>query len=219
MLIFNFGYYEFWEPYDPDYLTGPGAPAFGPQKVTFDGVLKEILINYGETDINIRTDIYSAWKEWSEVRDNSKFLFAMSAIGGDPITDVTNVGITYFLENGWRIRPYVDDYILSINGNVYTREAGEDPVLPALGDANITVNLTRSNLVDIVQTASSALTTGEKTILRELHRLAGLDVNNPMIVDPTSRTAGADINLDVDKDIGTDTVTVTRSNTDPVPSE
>lgn len=157
------------------------------------------------------------------MRDNSKFLFAMSAIGGDPITDATNVGITYFLENGWRVQPLAGDYILTIDGNLYTREPGADPVNSAIVDkneeSNITVNLTRSNLVDIVQTASSALTTGEKTILRELHRLAGLDVSNPLIVDPTSRTAGAGINQTIVKDIGTDTVTVTRSNTDPVPDE
>ena len=147
----------------------------------------------------------------------------MSAIGGDPITDATNVGITYFLENGWRVQPLAGDYILTIDGNLYTREPGADPVNPATvalnEESNITVNLTRSNLVDIVQTASSALTTGEKTILRELHRLAGLDVSNPMIVDPTTRTAGADINLDIDKDVGTDTITITRSGTDPVPEE
>lgn len=107
---------------------------------------------------------------------------------------------------------------MTINGNIYTRETGQDPVNPADDNSsNITVNITRSNLVDIVQTSSSALTSVESAMLQELWRLAGLDASNPMVVNPTTRTAGADINLGINKDEGTDTVTVTRSGTDPVP--
>ena len=221
ILIFNYGYHEFWEPYDPSYSTGPFAPAFGNQKVTFDGENKLIIINAAETYINVQTDIYSNWKEWSSVRTNSRFLPAIIAIGGDPITAVSSVGITYFLENGWRIQPLAGNYILTIDGNVYTREQGEDPVNAARTnyreESNITVNLTRSNLVDVVQTSSSVLTSTESTMLAELWRLAGLDVSDALVVDPTSRTAGGDINQTISKDEGTDTVTVTRSNTDPIP--
>lgn len=219
ILIFNYGYHEFWEPYDPTYETGPGAPAFGPQKVTFDGANRLIIVNTNEIDISVGEDIYSNWKEWVEVRDNSKFLFAITAIGGDPITDVANVGITYFLENGWRVQPLAGDYILTIDGNIYTREPGDDPVNAAVvginEESNITVNLTRSNLVDIVQTSGSTLTTRESAMLDELWKFAGLDANNPLVVDSTTTTAGADINQTVVKVV--DTVTVTRSNSDPVP--
>lgn len=140
MLLFNFGYWEFWETYTP------GSDTFGNQKVTFDGIRKYILVNQGETEIDVKEDIYSNWKEWIKVRDNSKFAPAISAIGGDPITASSFVGTTYFLENGWRIKPWLGDYILTISGNIYTRETGQNPLIPTSG---VSVSLTRSNLVDL----------------------------------------------------------------------
>ena len=143
MLVFNYGSYEFWELYDPN------NGYFGNQKCVFDGPNKLIRIAEGETTINVKVDIYSNWKEWTEVRDNAKYLQALIALGGDPITDTEFVGSTYFLENGWRIQPYPSDagYVLTIAGNLYTREAGGAPANPVSG---VSVNLVRSNLVDTV---------------------------------------------------------------------
>lgn len=141
MLAFSYGHWEFWEDYDPS------SGFYGPQKVTFDGVNKLILINVGETIIDIKTDIYGGWKEWLSIEDNAKYFKALTALGGDPITDSTNVGVTYFLENGWRVKPYLADYVLTMNGNIYTREPGQNPIVPTSG---VTVSLTRSNLVDFV---------------------------------------------------------------------
>jgi hypothetical protein len=139
LLLFNYGHYEFWEAYNPPNST------FGGQKVTFDGISKLILINEGETNINVRSDIYSNWKEWILYDDNAKYIQALTVLGGDPITDTTFVGLTYFLENGWRIKPWTGNYILTIDGNIYTREPGENPAIPVSG---VSVNFTRSNLVD-----------------------------------------------------------------------
>lgn len=143
MLLFNFGYYEFWETYSPSDLV------FGNQKVIFDGPNKLIIIASGETEIDVKVDIYSNWKEWVEVRDNAKYLQALTAIGGDPITATTFVGSTFFLENGWRIQPYPTDsgYVLTIDGNLYTREEGGSVANPVSG---VSVNLVRSNLVDTI---------------------------------------------------------------------
>ena len=49
MLIYNYGFWWEWE---------------NPQKVTFDGINKHIIINPGETQIDVQVDLYSAWKEW-----------------------------------------------------------------------------------------------------------------------------------------------------------
>lgn len=138
---FNYGSWEFWSIYDP--ATG----YYGNQKVTFDGPNRLILINSGETNINVAQDIYSNWKEWLSVRDNSKFLPAISVVGGDAITDIVSLGSSFFLENGWRIQPALGNYILVIQGNLYTREAGENPTNPVSG---VSVSLTRSNLIDLV---------------------------------------------------------------------
>jgi hypothetical protein len=141
MLLFNYGYYEFWEAYVP------ADDTYGGQKVTFDGTYRIIYVNEGETELDVQIDLYSNWKEWVQVRDHAKYAQAFTAIGGQPISDIQSVGITYFLENGWRIQPWPGDYILTIDGNLYTREAGENPIIPVSG---VSTALTRSNLVDLI---------------------------------------------------------------------
>ena len=147
---FNYGFQEFWEPYNPSYNIGPGAPAMGDQKVHFDGPNKLIVINNGITELDVQEDIYSGWKEWFEVRDNAKYEQAMTAIGGETITAVQKVGITYFLENGWRIKMWEGNFNLTVNGNLYTREPGESPYVAAEGSYAVSIATSKSNLVDIV---------------------------------------------------------------------
>ncbi len=190
MLTLGFGFWEYWQLY---------------HKVTFDGPNKLILVNDGVTDLNVQIDIYSDWKEWAQIEDNLKYEQALTAIGGDPITATTNVGITYFLENGWRMKAAEGNYVLSVSGNLFTREPGDDPFVPVDGkESKVTINLVRSNLVDLIQ---SQLGATESTQLDELHKLSGLDADNPLVVGSTQRTAGASIDQDIS---GTDPVTVTR---------
>ena len=72
-------------------------------KVTFDGINKLIIVNDGETSINIEIDIYSDWKEWALQRDNLKFLQALRTVGGDPTTGGDSLGATFFTVNNWQI--------------------------------------------------------------------------------------------------------------------
>jgi len=141
-ITFNYGHYTYWEDYNPPVYVGN-------QKVTFDGPNKLILINEGETEIDVQEDIYSNWKEWMLQTDNAKYLEAISTTGGDPITGTESLGITFFLENGWRISPWpsYNGYILTIIGNLYTREEGGNPVNPESG---VSVSFTRSSLVQLV---------------------------------------------------------------------
>jgi len=155
--LFNFGYYEFWEPYDPENELGPGMYAMGAQKVHFDGPNKWIVVNNGVTDLDVQEDIYSNWKEWVQIRDNSKFPLAISAIGGEAISATQFVGRTYFLENGWRIKLWEGDVNLTVDGNLYTRE-GLNPYLPPDGDFAVSIASTRSNLVDLVSLAGESNT-------------------------------------------------------------
>ena len=122
------------------------------ERVTFDGDNLRILVNSPETQLDVQNHLYSDWKEWVKIGDNAKYPVAMSAIGGQQITDIAFVGITYFLENGWRIEPWAGSYLLSINGNLYTREAGGNPVIPTGG---VAVSFNRSNLVDLIAPSST----------------------------------------------------------------
>lgn len=134
-------------------------------KVTFDGPNKLILVDTGITELDVKEDLYTAWKDWAATDDNVKFAQAISAIGGDPISGVVLLGSTFFLENGWRIRPYSGNHTLTVSGNLYTRE-GVSPFVSALGTYNVMVNMARSNLIDTVSTAGgSGLTTTQATQL------------------------------------------------------
>lgn len=160
-----YGNWQFWQDSDGS-GGGFGAGGFyGTQKVSFDGYNRIIYVNEGVTTLNVKADIYSAWKEWLlgnvENPNGNVWPEAISAIGGEPLNDTLNVGSTFFLENGWRIQPIAskNPYILTVNGNIYTREAGGNPFLFAEG---VSVNLTRSNIVDQV-VASSTLSAGDKS--------------------------------------------------------
>jgi hypothetical protein len=135
-----YGNWQFWQDY-PD------------QKVVFDGPNKTIYVAAEVTELDVKVDLYSAWKEWivssQEYPHPLAYLPAFTAVGGDPITNTTNLGVTYFLENGWRIQPAPSDtnYVLTVTGNIYTREAGGNPFLFAAG---VSVSLVRSNIVEQV---------------------------------------------------------------------
>jgi len=163
--MIHFRYGTQWDWRDSDGLGGGYGSGFnfGTQKVAWDGRNRIIYVNEGVTELDVKIDIYSAWKEWvlasPEYPTASTWKEAISAIGGEPLNDTLNVGSTFFLENGWRIQPFAskNPYILTVNGNIYTREAGGNPFLFAEG---VSVNLTRSNIVDQV-VATSSLSSGD----------------------------------------------------------
>lgn len=202
----NFIYYNYgtWWQWDPDQYPN--------QKVTFSAFEKIIYVNEGVTELDVKIDIYSAWKEWyltsPEYPYASASETAISAIGGEPLNDTLNVGSTFFLENGWRIQPFASSvpYILTLNGNIYTREAGGNPFLFAEG---VSVNLTRSNLVDQL-VANASVTEGDYIAIAEkvwalskLNSVSGSygeTVNN---IDNNLSVGLSDLNTKIDKTLTT----------------
>ena len=120
-----------------------------PDVVTFDGPNKIITeIAGGATNELDVIEIYSEWKEWVATSDNSKFLQGFGVVGGDPISSTQNLGSTFFLENGWRIRPAELDHKLTLIGNIFTREEGESVFLATIGAYTVNTETRVSNLVD-----------------------------------------------------------------------
>lgn len=115
-------------------------------KVTFDGKNRLILLNPGITEISV-IEIYSSWKEWVRLYDNSKWLPAMRVVGGDQIQGDAYLGATYFVTNGWRIRPYEENHTLIIDGNLYTDPFGESPFVTAAGNVSVAIQSTFSALI------------------------------------------------------------------------
>lgn len=177
-VVFNYNSWWNWEDY-PN------------QKVAFDGPNKIIYVSEGVTELNVQADIYSAWKEWvlnsPEYQTPSAYLRAITAIGGDPITDDRNVGTTYFLENGWRIQPSPSQksYTLTIEGNIYTREVGETPFLFAEG---VSVSLVRSNIVDLIRVEAIGVNITEQDIAA-ISAASAQDVWDEIIDGPRNQTA------------------------------
>jgi hypothetical protein len=120
-----------------------------PDVVTFDGPNRIITeIDAGGDNVLDVIEIYSEWKDWVRTSDNAKFEQAFSVVGGDPISATQNLGSTFFLENGWRIRPAERNHKLTLVGNLFTREEGESPTVAVLGAFTVSVELRVSNLVD-----------------------------------------------------------------------
>ena len=111
---------------------------------TFDGVNKLIVLTNGTVAFTV-SDMYSRWKEWVATSDNAKYLNAFASIGGDPLPGGKYAGATFFLENNWKIRPYEGNHTLVIDGNLYSRD-GSVPIVRTLGNYNVVVTLTVSNL-------------------------------------------------------------------------
>lgn len=188
--------------------------------IEFDGVNRLIILSHGTTTIDAKF-LYSRWKDWSLVGDNAKYLQAISVLGGDPLPGGRYLGTTYFLENEWKIRPFEGNHTLVLQGNLYSRD-GSDPFVSTLGNFNVRIMLTVSNLVDTVSTGGNVYTLNQiasavrseltpelthvmtlqngmgldstqATMLLELYRIMGLDPSKPLIVTQTSRTAGVEI--------------------------
>jgi hypothetical protein len=114
---------------------------------TYDGPSKLIIVNPGITTIDV-DDMYSRWADWLVFRDNSKYLPAFRFAGGDAISATKNLGLTFFITNGWKIRPQEANHRLTVNGNLYTDPSGTSPFVDTVGSFNVTIEMQVSSLVD-----------------------------------------------------------------------
>lgn len=112
----------------------------------FNGTDKIITFDASTLSLDIQ-DLWSRYADWLEISDNSKYLQAMRIVGGDSLPGSKQLGITYFMLNGWKIRPFEETHVLSVDGNLYS-EDGSSPFTPVLGAYNVMVINTVSNLVD-----------------------------------------------------------------------
>jgi hypothetical protein len=161
MISTYYGFWEYWNLY---------------HKVTFDGENKIILINDGELVLDVQRDIYSAWKEWSLYERNAQYIPALNTVGGEPTVAGQRLDVTYFLINGWKIKPFPGSYSLNIIGNLFDIDGG-DIKIPAdiLGGIanNISINTNTSVIVRQVSGGSvseGGLTVDERSALFNIFR-------------------------------------------------
>lgn len=123
---------------------------------TFNGASKLIILTPGTTSFTA-VDAYSRWKDWVLLSDNSKYEEAMSTTGGDPLPGGAFLGQTFFMENGWKIRPQESAHTLVLTGNLFDR-AGGSPFTSTVGSFNVRIEQKTSNIVDLVAVGGSVLT-------------------------------------------------------------
>lgn len=137
------------------------------EKVTFDGNNKLIIVNNGETDLDAEQDIYSAWKRWMTENAvyglTSKYEQAFRTVGGDPITETQFVSPYFFLLNGWQLRPYEGNHLLTVTGNLFV-DGGGNPFTPTIGSYNVTINLVTSpqSLTTVISVSGGTVLTDQQ---------------------------------------------------------
>jgi len=142
-LLDFYGFYNLWE------LN---------HKVTFDGVERLIYVNSGEILLDVKEDIYSAWKQWVQQEDYMKYYAPFDTVGGEPIVGGQSLDTTFFLINGWKIKPYPGSYTLSIIGNLFEVDGGSikvDADVITNVPNNIAINLNTSVIVRQISTSGS----------------------------------------------------------------
>lgn len=109
--------------------------------LTFNGPSKTITLTAGTTSLSVR-DLWSRWVDWLLTADNSKYLPAMSQVGGNDIDAGagTKIPIYAFLLNGWRLKPQEANHTLNVGDGVLLVEGGGDPFVNTTGPYVVRVN-------------------------------------------------------------------------------
>jgi hypothetical protein len=147
--------------------------------VIFDGPNRRIYVGPNTSAVDIKIDVYSAWKEWLLIRDNAKYLPAIRTIGGDAIGGGIYAGDLYFLINNWQL---VLDHTVTFTGALFsddysspfTVDAGTSLAQSVVSNLilthdsvnpNVTVNVTGS------AASGSGLTTEQAAQLSTIYQL------------------------------------------------
>ncbi len=122
----------------------------------FDGDNKLIILTVGTLSASA-ADVYSRWKDWVLVSDDSKYLNAFTVVGGDPIGPGQTVAPYIFLNtiDGWKIRPQEANHELRIAGNLYSLDPNQMMFTSTLGSYTVTTIIERSSAA--IQVAGSGV--------------------------------------------------------------
>lgn len=157
------------------------------EKVTFDGDNKLITVHTGFTNIDVGTDIYYPWKLWVLESDNSKYLPAFRAFGGDQTTPNQNAPNYYFLINDWRVR--VEDLTIAVNWNLYSDDydspyinvnstiLSKNSDLPGIYEVNSSLTGMTNSLTGITDTVNT-IDTNVVDLLLDVKHILGLVQSN-----------------------------------------
>lgn len=109
--------------------------------ISFNPSTKIISLSSGTVSLDVR-DLYSRWKDWVQISDNTKYLPAFRTVGGDTIDAGAGTSVPFyaFLLNGWRIRPQEASHTVNVGGGVLVVDGGGDPFVNTVGSFVVRIN-------------------------------------------------------------------------------
>ena len=152
--------------------------------ITFDGINKIISFDSLTTQVEALT-IYSKWKEWIQQADNAKYLPAFAnSVGGESLGGGVSTGQYFFLQNGWKIKPYEANHKLTVVGNLFPIPDSAALFQQTTGTYNVQIETRNSALTQALSTSggSSVWSSTEKGYV--LDSLASL-LSNPTVSNKT----------------------------------
>ncbi len=108
--------------------------------VDFNGPNLEIILTESTGVLNIKVDIYSAWKDWIRLLDNAKYPQMFRTVGGDPIDTDNNIPGYFYLMSGWRIKFPEDNISIQVAGFILVDGGADTPYLPQSGNFGIALH-------------------------------------------------------------------------------
>ena len=128
--------------------------------VTFDGENQLIILDTS-SEVDVKEDLYSAWKDWARTGNNSRYQFAFDqSVAGDDIDGAgKSVAPYFFLRNdyGWRIRPPEADAEIRFIGNLFRRAPLQKMFVPTLGAFTVSLELEISPQALVLDAVTEAL--------------------------------------------------------------
>lgn len=140
---------------------------------SFDPTAQRIFIISGETEIDVRVDLYSDCKEdWLASDELPKYRFPFSVVGGDETIPGQSITPYFFLGEDWHLQPFEADAEITIIGNIF-RTLGGAIGKPTSGE--YTVLFDRITTVTLVEGGEGALTQEQHDQLMSLPDLPEIE--------------------------------------------
>lgn len=137
--------------------------------ITFDGPNLRIILDPGVTTLDAE-DLYSRWKDWAKLSNNSRFPFAFAdSFGGNTLDDPLEAAPYFTLRNdfGWRIRPSEENINVLVTGNLVAVRSDlgvTGIIVPTLGTFTTAV-IGLQPVTQFIETGGSGLTGAESVQL------------------------------------------------------
>jgi hypothetical protein len=139
----------------------------------FDPSARRIILDTASISAN---QIWTDWVNWAALADNSKWPPAFLQVGGDSLGAGLFIPVYQFLLNGWRVRPMEVNHTLVITGNLFV-DGGGVPVVPTLGNFNVSAQYTVPVQAQGIATGGSTMTPADVWA----HILSGTDAGARLV--------------------------------------